>query len=384
MLDPATLKARASEATGLDRFGSAPLDEGLAMLCRALNEQAGLNPPAAANLANSLVATLSERLRVEHWFTLHPEILEQQLAPQIMVLGLPRSGTTALSQYLSADPRSRSIRRWELNSLTPPPDNSSALPDPRIATTRAAFEARDRAMPSFKAMLPLTAEDASEHGNLLGLTFRNMHWPSLNTIPDYAAWLMNSDMDSAFSYFASVLKLLQWKAPPQGHWNLKNPVDSFAIDAVLRVFPDAAVFWMHRDPAITIPSVCSLLSFIRDSTGIACDRKAFGRYVLEFEARLIDQAMDRRDASPRKDRVVDVYNRDLGRDSIATLRDAYGRSNMTFSPEFEASLRQRIADRPRGVHGKHEYTAEEFGLDAQTIRKRFARYIDHFEVPLED
>ena len=77
MLDPSQLKQRAIEATGLSNFGSAPLDDGLEVLCRALIEQGALNEQAAAGTEKSLVGTLSERLRVEDWFARHPEILEQ-------------------------------------------------------------------------------------------------------------------------------------------------------------------------------------------------------------------------------------------------------------------------------------------------------------------
>lgn len=383
MLAPEALKQRAIAATGLSDFGTAPLDDGLAALVAALDQAGELGATAAAGMAGSLVATLSERLRVEHWLAREPAILEQELVPQILVLGLPRSGTTALSQLLSADPRARSIRRWELHSLTPPPDAAAAEPDPRIAATRAAFAARDVAMPQLRAMLPLEAEDASEHGVLLGLTFRNLHWPSLNRIPGYADWLRDADMDAAYAYLARILKLLQWKDPPSGFWNLKNPVDSFAIDSLLRVFPQAPIFWMHRDPAKTIPSVCSLLSMLREAAGIAFDRREFGAYILEFEARLIDRAMERRAASPDRDRVVDIYNRDLGRDPFATLRDAFVRAGIDFTAEFEAALRDRMRDRPRGQHGAHEYAAEDFGLDTARIRDRFRAYIDRFSVPLE-
>ena len=71
MLDPATLKQQAVEATGLDNFGSAPLDDGLDVLCRALDAQAELNAPAEQGMAKSLAGTLSERLRLEDWFTRH-------------------------------------------------------------------------------------------------------------------------------------------------------------------------------------------------------------------------------------------------------------------------------------------------------------------------
>ncbi|MDB5447031.1 MAG: sulfotransferase, partial [Phenylobacterium sp.] len=233
--DPIALKARAQAETALSDFGAAPLDDGLAALCASLRAEAGLNASGAAAAERAIVATLSERLRLERWLAAHAEILDETLAPQVFVIGLPRTGTTALSQFMSEDPRARSIRRWEINSLTPPPDASVAV-DPRLIATREAFAARDLAMPTLKTMLPIEAEDPSEHGPLLGLTARNLQLPTLYNTPSYARWLFAADLEPAYAYLAKALKLLQWKTPG-AYWNLKNPPDIFAIEAIASAFP---------------------------------------------------------------------------------------------------------------------------------------------------
>ncbi|MFA6576441.1 MAG: hypothetical protein WCS84_13555, partial [Nocardioides sp.] len=46
-------------------------------------------------------------------------------------------------------------------------------------------------------------------------------------------------------------------------------------------------------------------------------------------------------------------------------------------------MRAFIADNPKGKHGPHTYTPEEYGLIAEEIRERFADYIDHFRLPPE-
>jgi hypothetical protein len=120
MLDPKALIERAKRGTGLSQFGPDPFEDGLTVLCASLDHEAGLTDKGRAGAADRLVAALSERLRADDWLRRHPEILEAELPPQVFVVGLPRTGTTALSQFLSEDPAARSIRRWELNSLTPP------------------------------------------------------------------------------------------------------------------------------------------------------------------------------------------------------------------------------------------------------------------------
>ncbi len=380
MIDPAALKACAMAATGLSDFGDAPLDDGLEAFCASLSTEAGLDDKRRAGAEAGIVATLSERLRLEDWFARHPEILAERIVAPILVVGLPRTGTTALSQFLSEDPMLRSIRRWESTALTPPPDVTLA-DDPRIAATAGAFAARDAAMPVLKTMLPLTPGDPSEHGIQLGLTFRNLQLPSLYRIPSYQAWLLKADMKPAFDYFAKVLKLLQWRSPAPV-WNLKNPPDIFAIDAIDAAFPDARFVWTHRDPADSIPSVCSLVGTIRAAQGEPLDKVALGQMQVAYQAEGARRAMAARDRIGEA-RFTDMYQRDMAADAIGAVAAVYAGLGQAFTPAFRAHLEARLANRPRGAFGKHRYTLDEFGIELPALRAAFAHYVTRFDVPLE-
>jgi hypothetical protein len=381
MIRPEGLKARAREATGLSDFGDAPLDDGLEAFCAALSSEAALDAPRQAAAEAAIVATLGERLRLESWFARHPELLDQTISAPIMVIGLPRTGTTALSQFLSEDGRLRSLRRWEATNATPPPDAASDVEDPRIAATRTAFAARDSSMPTLRSMLPINAEDPSEHGVLMALTFRNLQAPSLYRVPSYADWLLRADLRPGYAYMAKVLKLLQWKSPAS-HWNLKNPPDIFALDAIAEVFPDARFVWTHRDPADSIPSVCSLVSTIRAAGGEVVDRAALGRMQIDFQAQGVRRAMIARERIGAN-RFVDVYQGALSGDALGSIRTLYDKLGLPFHDAFAEHLRRRLAGRPRGQHGRHGYTLAEFGLTLGDIRAAFHDYVDAFDVPLE-
>jgi hypothetical protein len=377
MFEPEALKTEARSETGLSDFGVEPLDDGLAVFCTAVEAEAGLNAAGVAAARRGVVASLCERLRLEDWFARHPEILEQTLAPQIFVVGLPRTGTTALSQFLSEDPAARSIRRWEVGDLTPPPDASVAV-DPRLTATREAFLARDKAMPTLKTMLPVEAEDPSEHGPILGLTFRNLQLPSLYDAPSYTDWLLQADMTPAYAYFAKALKLLQWKTPG-AFWNLKNPPDLFSMEAMKAVFPDALFVWTHRDPALSIPSVCSLTGLLRRTGVDHLDKPAQMRAMLRFQAEGVRRGLAARSRIGEAS-FVDVTQADLARDTVGVIRTLYARLGLAFTPAYEAHLRRRLAARPRAQHGRHAYDPAEYGLSADEIRAPFADYLSRFKV----
>jgi|KBSSwiStaDraftv2_1062776.scaffolds.fasta_scaffold07310_5 hypothetical protein len=379
-LDAQDLMDRARKATGFTDFGDAPLLHPLEVFCRSLNEESGLDAAGLDSARTSILTTLTERLKLEDWIGRHPEILDQRIAAPVNIIGLPRSGTTALSQFLSEDPSMRSIRRWELYTPSPPPDDAIGEADPRIAATRAAFEERDRRTPHYRSMLPVSAEDPSEHNAPMSFTFLNLQTPTLYTVPTYQAWLLEADIAPGYAYLARVLKLLQWKAPRE-RWNLKNPMDLFSLPAFLKVFPDARLAWLHRDPASTIGSMCSLVSAIREAGGEAVDKLSLGPRILGYLAEAVRRAM--RDRAALSLPIVDLYNRDVGRDPVATIGDLYGRLGLPFTRSFEDHLRRRIAERPRGGFGQHRYALEAFGLTTADVRAQFLEYTETYQAPLE-
>ena len=60
----------------------------------------------------ALVTTnLSARLEVVDWWKQHPELGDEKIVEPVFIVGVSRSGTTALSHLLSVDPAVRAPRR---------------------------------------------------------------------------------------------------------------------------------------------------------------------------------------------------------------------------------------------------------------------------------
>jgi len=380
MLDAARLKETARQRTGLSDFGAAPMDEGLNALVASANETE-TTPKELAAIEATILGALVERLRVEDWLARHPGTLDQEIKAPVFVVGLPRSGTTALSQFLSEDPAARSLLRWEAMNAVPPPDPAGPE-DPRLAATRKAFEARDLAMPMYRVMLPVEADDPAEHSPILGLCFLNFGTSFVHHLPAYQDWLLTQDLRPGYAYLKKVLQILQSKTGAP-HWNLKAPIDLFGLDALVDVFPDARLVWCHRDPASSVPSNCSLLATIREASGEVVDKLELGRMKMAVLAEGVRRAL----AARRKigdHRFADVMQRDLVRDTAGTVEKLYADIGLAFTDAYRARLSRRVVDRGEKIAGKaHSYTLEEYGLSLPEIRRAFGPYLDRFRPPLE-
>jgi len=379
-LNPQGLIRSAREKTGLTQFGDAPFEQSLAILCRSLNADARLTPEGVAKAEALLAGHLSERLRLEDFIARHPEVLEQEVAPAIFLVGMPRSGTTALAQHLSEDPRLRSIPRWESKRLTPPETGAHSIDDPRIAEIRAEFAAAFKAMPWRQKILPNNFDDPAEHGLLMALTFLNLQWPTLFRVPGWTEWALAQDLTPGYDYLARVLKVLQW-AKSADRWSLKLPPDLFALDVIAKVFPDATFVWAHRHPVGSISSVCSLCAQVREKQGGAeVDPQEVGSDQLKFQALAVDRGLAAR-ARIGEDRFIDVWQHDLGEDTVRTVEALYEKLGMSMSPDYRANLGARMREKPRGRFGSHEHALAPYGIDERAVTDRLSGYIQRFHAP---
>ena len=95
------LLATARDRTGLDDFGEDSFREGLECLVRALETEATLNAIGEIVLPELILKHLTQRLQIEDWYRRHPEIEDEPIEAPLIGLGLPRTGSTALSILLS-------------------------------------------------------------------------------------------------------------------------------------------------------------------------------------------------------------------------------------------------------------------------------------------
>ena len=369
MASPAELMASAVERTGLDDFGDDSFHEGLEILVTALRDEARLNERGEGFIYARILMHLRQRLQVEDWYRRHPEIENVAIEKPLFGLGLPRTGSTALSFLLAQDPNVRYLRSWESSEPCPPPSTVQG-DDPRIPPEQRAV------MVGSRHHVPTDIHGPMECLDLMALDFKSQIFQAFAQVPTYSDWLVDkADYTSTYSYERRVLKLLQWGEPTRP-WRLKTPAHVLALNYLDRAFPDARFVMTHRDPTDVMLSVADVYADIAGSFTDHVDRRYLGELNVKHWSVGMDRAVKFRDGGA-DDRFFDIDFRAMLADPIGEVRRLYAWLGEPVTDEFEARMRRWWAENAEKREPHTQAEPESFGLDFDAIRPLFAPYVDH-------
>ncbi len=379
MVDVDRLLEEATLAAGFEDFGHPSFRDGLDTLVDNIGA-AHLTPVGEAVLEGTVRQALVNRLRVTAWLADNPAVGAAEPDVAIIVLGLSRTGTTALTHLLGADPANRSLRAWEAHESVPPPRTDTYWSDPRFEQARTAPSIVDRLNPGFKAIHHDEPDDPVECAIPLAQHFASVSLTNLFNVEAYDDWILGADLTEAYRYHRGVLQVLQSTCP--GPWQLKSPVHGYAMETVAATYPNALFVQPHRDPARCIASTCSLTASLSGTFTDHDFRPYIARHWPEVLATILDRIVEFR-ARHGDGRFLDLAYQDIVRDPIGCVRHIYTRLGRELTPSAERSMREHVGRAPQGRYGEHVYSLADFGLTRGPLDERLSAYLARFDVPRE-
>lgn len=379
-LDKEDLISRARKSTGLTDFGKDPWEEPLDRMLEAMNHEARLSPVGCFISRQRLINLLGIRLRAQAYFSRFPEILEQELYPAWIIVGLQRTGTTKLQRMFSADPNHRCIPSWEAINPVPhaDPDRFTREPhyppagDKRIRIAQTSVNAVKWMSPGFFAVHPLDALLPEEDVLLLDVSFMSTTTEAMMEVPSYTSWLESTDQTTAYVYYVKLLKLMQWLRPAK-RWILKSPHHLEFPDLITKCMNEVTFIWPHRSIYESIPSFLSMLTYNHMLFSESVDPQSIARRWIRKSGYALDKALAFRQHPENSKLFVDMRYGKLIQDAIGELDQVYKRDG-GLTPELLQRFRQHEAEHPYRKHGKHAYSLKDFHVTEQDIDRCTTNY----------
>lgn len=370
-LSPDRLIAEAVSRTGLDDFGARDFETGLGVLTISAERDARLTTIGRIALRQHILSALATRLLEEDLRKRRAFPGDETEIRPMVIMGLPRSGTTLLHRLLALDPEARALAYWEVRNPI-----ASRGPDRRRAWAKRQLALLDVLAPRFKTMHQVTAEAPEECWFLLDSSMTSCTFWMTAPVYGYLAWYLAQHQAAGYARYREHLQRFSAQQRDR-RLVLKAPIHTLNPGLLRQALPEATIIQIHRDPVACVNSVNSLVGELQGAVTDHVDRPRLAQANLDLLARAGRRCVADRKAW-RDDPVIDVWYDDLAADPCGVLRTILIQTGDGFSAEHERRVQSYLQNDPASGHGPHRYRSGDFGLRDDDIRGQFDPYLDRF------
>jgi Sulfotransferase family len=371
----------AVDRAGLSEVGDQGFVERLGLWCDEMNgdpERTGLG---RLTFFNDAVRYVTNRLRIEDLLGRHPEIKDVGIPAPIIVVGLPRSGTTHLVNLIAADTRLRSLPLWESYEPVPGPNDEpdAAGIEPRWRRCQEQWEAMELTLPFMSAMHPMQPDHVHEELELELPDFSSYTLEWVARCPRWRDYYLAHDQLPHYRYLKSVLQILQWRRP-RDRWILKSPQHLEQLGPLLQVFPDATLVFTHRDPVSVVQSAATMMTYAARMSYTKTRPDYYCEYWSERIRRLLEASVRDRPLVDES-RSLDVRFDDFMDDEVGTVERVYQVAGLEMTGEARREVTGYRERHRRGAQGQVVYDLRaDFDVSPAEVRAPFSFYTERFSL----
>ena len=376
--------AAARGATGLADFGPDDFRERLAVLLADWNGDTRAYALKRQFLLDYAIRYATNRLLIHDLLKRHPEIHDEQIERPIVVVGMPRSGTTHLLNLLGADSRLASTPLWRTYAPVPNPKEpmNADGSDPRYTRVAEKWEAQLASNPMSAAMHAMEPDHFHEDVELMGPNFAGYNFEWLARSPRFRDYHLSHDQTEHYLYMKTVLKIFQWQdvqaGLPRKRFVTKCPQHLEQLPVLREVFPDATVAITYRDPVEVIQSAITMIAYGERMSYPTIDTKGLLDYWTDRVERLLRACVRDRHMWGEA-QSVDVPFEEFMKDDMAVVREVRRKAGLPETEQANRDVADYIESHPRGKYGQIVYDLErDFGISPAKLRERVEFYYEAY------
>ncbi|MDE2239834.1 MAG: sulfotransferase [Rhodospirillales bacterium] len=354
---------------------SADSVEGLEALLASIRTESELSLFGRVSLKWDFIRLLRNAQRIEDAHVANPALAAAPIKAPLIILGLPRSGTSFLHTLMAEDPGNQVPRNWQMIYPAPRPAGFNPDGDKRVINVDKQLDLFNGLAPGFRDLHPIYADSPQECSEITSHVFQSLRFDSTHRVPSYFEWLERRGHDDAFVFHKKFLQFLQNGSPAR--WVLKCPDHTFTLDAILRIYPDARFVILHRDPLAVLGSVAHRTQVLRRPFLRGIDAGEIGAQVA---ARWTQGAnllleFDQREDVPAS-RKLHMQYEEFTAAPLAAMERIYTHFGEELTQTASQAMERVIQAKPRGGYGRHApYRLEAFKLSVPALQSAFRPYV---------
>jgi len=233
-LDEKELLDRIAHRLSLKDYGNSYFKEGLGQLIHAVENDSDLTFLGKVLQRAAIERSLENRLKFSEYKKHRPDVFVKNINPPIIIMGLPRTGTTFLHRLLAQDPQNRGLYFWEL--IRPVP--ALRKKDSRKMLAKLEYNTYRHLSKQFDHIHVVRDNEYEECIVMLATTFQSGVYYMLAPLYSYVKWCIQADRTKSYEEYSQFLKIYQSQTPGK-RLTLKAPAHTGALNEIKRFIPNA-------------------------------------------------------------------------------------------------------------------------------------------------
>ena len=215
----------------------------------------------------------------------------------------------------------------------------------------------------------------------------------IHSYPRNSFRLVTSQHTRRFLHAADLAPIYRWQkrflqhlqlSCPNRRWVLKSPDHVYGLDKLLKVFPDATIIQIHRNPVDVLRSQIQLTKVLGGLFAHPEEPDQLGKREARKIEEMVDQITRFRDARPQlAGRFIDVNYRELVSDPLAVVRRIYQQLDIQLTKVVTERIQCMALNRSRYRRRDDSSSLADLELDGAADTHRFAGYCSRFGIPLQ-
>lgn len=350
-------------------------------------------------LRKMITNEFEKRARIITAIEKDPDILNTNFDNPVVIMTLPRTGSTFLHLVLSQDSTWKSPELWEMATVVP------FIRDPLTKENKKTLKEQVKEFDFLKTLSDqgfgaahnVTATDPEDilflsgsEGVFLGIFF-------LFELPNYSNYLRNLSEETWIKIFQNIKNAYKvigrYQNMEKRRFLLMNHITIGCNQiAFAKVFPDAQYITIHRDVSKVAQSITSLsLYFNKLYINPWADIKEYlaRTYTerLTFEVKRMpswrNNKLFQHDAKKNeKKKIIDINFEDLINNLIPTLKYIYEEVGLEFTEKSKKAIEKYIGEQKKHKYGSHKYP--KLPIDKNYIRRVTKDYTRTYNVKIYD
>ncbi len=370
------LKARAEKLVGSTAWGNTQFLEDMRTSVRYALENPDNTVPTKVSFRADVLRRLANYLKLQEAKKRHPDLVTQPIKSPILIVGLPRTGTTLLQRLLSQDPASHGPALWEL--FNPVQVDSTQDIEQRRKDALSFEKTLRQFSPGLWNIHPMMTDEADECHFLMPFSLADI---SLGGGMPYFEWLMQRSAHSDYELHKQYYQALHY-GKSNRRWVWKSPLHLPKLGDMLTVYPDACIISCHRGLSHVMASWFSFMAMVKKVAGTRVDLKEIGRDWLKIWQTSVSNGINARDQMPAG-RFFDAHYDELVLDPMAMVRKVYAHFRIELTVAAEAKMKSWLEKDRRQERRGHRYALDQYGLTTEDLERAFADYIKRFNVSVD-